>query len=341
MAPLILGETVLSNGVMLAPMAGVTDPSFRAICYRAGAECTVSEMISAKALCYEQKGRGSAPARTAGLATVRKSDGPMVIQLFGSEPEFMREAALLIESGAYRDNESEAAPIAIDLNMGCPVAKVVSNHEGSALMREPLRAAAIVRAVKEAVHLPVTVKMRAGWDEHSRNAVDFAKRMEEAGADLVTVHGRTRQQFYAPSSDNGIIADVKRAVKIPVVGNGDLFSIDDVRHMIEDTGCDGVMIARGALGNPFLFTELISFFKGIPYQAPTLRERLDTALLHAADLVRRKGERIGIAEARKHMAWYTKGVRGSAEARDTLMHAEHVEDLARVFDALCAMEAEA
>ena len=221
--------------------------------------------------------------------------------------------------------------------MGCPVPKVVGNGEGSALMRDPDRAAAIVRAVKDAVKLPVTVKIRAGWDESSKSAPEFAKKMEAAGADLITVHGRTRQQFYAPFSDNRVICAVKQAVKIPVVGNGDLFCAEDVRRMREETECDGVMIARGAMGNPFLFSEIVAMDEGLPYTPPTDKERIDTALLHAADMVKRKGERTGLAEARKHMLWYCKGLRGAAAAREALTHAASLTEIRAVLYTLIVM----
>ena len=336
MGQIKIGSLTLKHGLMLAPMAGVTDASFRAVCRQMGAEYTVSEMISAKALCFEQKSRENAPARTAALATVREADAPMAIQLFGSEPQFMREAALLIESGAYRGAVRGPAPAAIDINMGCPVAKVVSNGEGSALMREPERAAEIVAAIKCAVKLPVTVKIRAGWDEKSKNAVEFAKRMEAAGADLICVHGRTRQQFYAPKSDNGIIAAVKRAVHVPVIGNGDLNCAEDVKRMLEETECDGVMIARGALGNPWIFSEVIASLEGREYTAPSAAERLEMAMAHAADMIARKGERVGLPEARKHLVWYCKGLRGAAAARGELMQAQTLEGVQAVFDVLLA-----
>ena len=330
MAPLKIGALTLPHGLLLAPMAGVSDTSFRLLCRKYGAEYTVSEMVSAKALCFEQRSKPSAPVRTAPLADILQAEAPMAIQLFGSDPDFMREAAMLLEAGNYRGAKSECAPAAIDINMGCPVHKVVGNNEGSALMRDPERAAAIVRAVKDAVKLPVTVKIRAGWDESSKNAPEFAKRMEAAGADLITVHGRTRQQFYAPFSDNRVIAAVKRAVDLPVVGNGDLFCAEDVRRMREETGCDGVMIARGAMGNPFLFAEIIAMDEGKPYTPPTDKERIDIALFHAADMVKRKGERTGLAEARKHMLWYCKGLRGAAAAREALTHAESLEEIRAV-----------
>lgn len=331
-----VGALTLQHGLLLAPMAGVADTSFREICRAKGAEYTVSEMISAKALCYEQKGRGSAPAKTAALANITVAESPMAIQLFGREPEFMAEAARLIESGAYRGAEQQMPPVAIDINMGCPVQKVVSNGEGSALMKDPAQAAAIVRAVKAAVKLPVTVKIRAGYYNEARNAPEFAKQMEEAGADLICVHGRTRQQMYAPCSDNGIIAAVKRAVGVPVIGNGDLNSAADVQRMLEQTGCDGVMLARGTLGNPWLFDEVKCFLEGREYLPPSPAERLETALAHAADMVARKGERIGIPEARKHMVWYCKGLRGAANARGALMQAQTTEGIEVVFRELLA-----
>ena len=334
MKPLCFGSLTLPHGLMLAPMAGVSDASFRVLCRQAGAEYTVSEMVSAKALCFEQKSKKAKSAKTAPLAAVTREEAPMAVQLFGCEPDFMAEAAALLESGNYLGACGECPPAAIDINMGCPVAKVAGNGEGSALMKDPERAAAIVRAVKDAVRLPVTVKIRAGWDASSINAPEFAKRLEAAGADLITVHGRTRQQFYAPYSDNRVIAAVKRAVSIPVVGNGDLFTAADVMRMREETECDGVMIARGAMGNPFLFTEVIAMDAGTPYTPPTDRERLDTALAHAADMVRRKGERVGLAEARKHMLCYCRGLRGAATAREALTHADSLEAISAVFDRL-------
>lgn len=339
MAPLKIGAVTLPHGLLLAPMAGVSDASFRILCRRFGAEYTVSEMVSAKALCFEQRSKRIKAAKTAPLAAISKEEAPMAVQLFGSDPDFMREAALLLESGNYLGACGECTPAAIDINMGCPVAKVAGNGEGSALMKDPERAAAIVYAIKQAVRLPVTVKIRAGWDDANKNAPEFAKRMEAAGADLITVHGRTRQQFYAPYSDNRIIAAVKQAVRIPVVGNGDLFSAEDVRRMESETGCDGVMIARGAMGNPFLFSEILAIKSGQAYTPPTDRARLETALAHAADMVARKGERTGLAEARKHMLWYCKGLRGAATARDALTRAESLEAIRAVFETLLEINA--
>ena len=333
MPMLCFGHVKLRHGLMLAPMAGVTDTSFRILCREAGAEYTVSEMVSAKALCFEQRTKRAQSVRTAPLTVITEAEAPMAIQLFGSEPDYMREAARLLESGEYLGAQG-LRPDAIDINMGCPVPKVVGNGEGSALMKDPERAAEIVAAVKSAVSLPVTVKIRAGWDENSKNAPELAKRLEAAGADLITVHGRTRQQFYAPSSDNAVIAAVKRAVSVPVVGNGDLFTAEDVLRMYAETGCDGVMIARGAMGNPFLFTEIACAMEKREYQRPSDEERLALALKHAADMVARKGERVGLAEARKHMLWYCKGLRGAAPAREALTRAESLEEIKRIFDQL-------
>lgn len=333
------GVLTLPHGLMLAPMAGVADASFRAICRAAGAEYTVSEMISAKALCFEQKSRGGAPVRTALLADITAEEAPMAVQIFGREPDYMAEAARLIAEGAYRGAKQERPPAAIDINMGCPVPKVVSNGEGSALMKEPELAAAIVRAVKDAVRIPVTVKIRAGYTNERKNAPEFAKRLEAAGADMICVHGRTRQQMYAPGSDNGIVAETVRAVSIPVVGNGDLYTAADVRRMFRETGCAGVMLARGTLGNPFLFPEVLAMLEGRDYTPPTAAERLELALRQAADMVERKGERVGIPEARKHMAWYCKGLRGAAGARGALMRAESLDDFRAVFDGLLKQNA--
>lgn len=330
---LSFGAVTLRHGLMLAPMAGVTDASFRAVCRRTGAEYTVSEMISAKGLCYEQRGRAGAPLRTAPLAKVCETDAPMAVQLFGREPDLMAEAARLLTTGTYR-GFSGLLPVAVDINMGCPVAKIVSNGEGSALMREPELAAAIVSAVKRAVSVPVTVKMRAGFDAAHRNAPELAKRLEAAGADLLTVHGRTRDQFYAPASDPGVIAAVKRAVKIPVIGNGDIFTADDAAHILAETGCDGIMPARGTLGNPFLFAEITALLEHRPYLPPTPAERLQTALAQAEDMVQKKGLRTGMAEARKHMAWYCRGLNGAAAARSALMQAQTPADFADIFATL-------
>lgn len=327
-------DFLIPHGLCLAPLAGISDRSFRRLARKFGAEYTVSEMVSAKALCYEQlckRPPTDARIRTAPLAAVMRDEAPMGVQLFGAEPEFMAEAARLLESGEYLGACGEIPPSVIDVNMGCPMAKIVGNGEGSALMREPERAAAIVKAMREAVKIPITVKFRAGWDAEHINAPEFAKRMEDAGASMICIHGRTREQMYAPGADWKIIRAVKEAVKIPVVGNGDIFTAEDAERMLRETGCDGVMIARGARGNPWIFSEIRARMEGKEFHAPTLEERLAVALEHAKDLVREKGERTGIAESRKHMAWYLHDIRGAAAARGALMSAESIEDIETVF----------
>lgn len=332
-----LGDTMLSCGLVLAPMAGVTDASFRIICRELGAEYTVSEMLSAKALCYEQLCRKTdeTATKTASLAKITVEEMPCAVQLFGSEPEYMAEAAALLTSGEYRGgDDGRMRPAAIDINMGCPVHKVVSNGEGSALMKTPALAAKIVEAVKRATDLPVTVKMRAGWDAGAKNAPELARLVEAAGADAVCVHARTREQMYAPGTDPEIIYKVKQAVKIPVIGNGDIFSADDAIRMINDTGADGVAVARGALGNPWIFSEIRARLEGREFAPPTPEERLSLALRHGEDMIRRKGEHIGLAEARPHLSRYTQGLRGSASARGRIMVAPSLDEIKKIFDEL-------
>lgn len=324
-----LGAVNIKNGLFLAPMAGVTDRYFRRLCASYGAEYAVTEMVSAKALCYEKRAiRASAPARTAPLAFVDPESIPTAVQIFGSEPSFMAEAAKMLSDSSYR-GASGAIPAAIDINMGCPVKKVVSCGEGSALMKDPALAGKIVEAVKMATHLPVTVKIRAGWDKNSINAVEMAKTLEAAGADAICVHGRTREQFYAPSSENGIIFDVKKAVKIPVIGNGDINTVEDALRMYSETGCDGIMLARGILGNPWLFAEIRAAINNESYSPPSAAEKINVAIEHTRSVINEKGEG-AVAAAKGQLAWYVKGIRGAADARNRIMSADTFSEMEKI-----------
>ncbi len=339
---LTIGKYYLENGLMLAPMAGVTDTTFRALCKSLGAEYTVSEMVCAKAMCYEQmakKKRAEASA-TASLARVLQREMPIAVQLFGSEPQFMAEAALMIENMSYMGCLSESAPAAIDINMGCPVRKITSNGEGSALMKNTALAASIVEAVVKAVTLPVTVKIRAGWDAGSVNAPEFARAMEAAGASAICVHARTKEQLYAPGIDLSVIEKTKKAVTVPVIGNGDIYSADDALTMLETTGCDGVMIGRGAEGNPWIFSEISARLKGEEYVPPTVEQRLSVASAQLDDMIALKGERVGVAEAKKHMAWYISGIRDAAQARASIMVASSATEIKEIFQRLIETEGE-
>ena len=330
-----IGNTVLKNGLFLAPLAGVSDRTFRTICRECGAEYTVSEMVSAKALCYDQlsKKKETKDSATLELATIYKEEMPIAIQLFGREPEYMARAAEMIAERSYRGCISDTAPVAIDINMGCPVKKITANGEGSALMREPELAARIVKEMVRAVNLPVTVKIRAGWD--SVTAPEFAKYLEDAGAAMICVHARTKERGYLPGIDMQVIADVKKSVSIPVVGNGDIYTADDAELMMQNTGCDGVMIARGALGNPWLFSEIAARFENREYAPPSYSLQLDTAKRQLSMMLADKNERKAVAEAKKHIAWYIKGIRGAAEARNSIMNAETPEAMISI---LCELQ---
>ena len=329
-----IGEVTLKHGIFLAPMAGFSDYSFRKICRAHGAEYTVSEMVSAKALCYEQLGK-KIEYRTAPLARVKSDETPMAIQLFGSEPHFVAEAAKMIESLDYKGCVSEIAPNAIDINMGCPMHKIVGNGEGSALMKNPKLAAEIVLATVKALnHTPVTVKIRAGWDNDSKNAPEMAKMLEDAGASLICVHARTREQMYNPGIDVSIIEKVKNAVNIPVVGNGDIYSAADALSMIERTGCDGIMIGRGAIGNPYLFQEIIAGLNKEEYRKPTLAKAIETCIEHINLIRADKGEYTASAEIKKHAAMYIKGVYSAASVRDRIMKTHSTHEIEEILNEL-------
>ncbi len=323
---LTFGGIHLPYGLFLAPLAGYTDTAMRRVCRDYGAEYTVSEMVSAKALCYHDK-------KTPLLARVEACDLPSAVQIFGSEPASMAEAARMVAEGMA----GGVPPSAIDINMGCPVKKIVSAGDGSALMKTPSLVHAIVDAVVKAVSLPVTVKIRAGWDEKSKNAVEVARAAEAGGASLVTVHGRTKTQMYSGMADLKIIADVKNTLQIPVVGNGDIDSAAAAMRMKNETGCDGVMIGRGAVGNPFLFAEIRAAMDGRNYTPPTPEERVETALRQLRLACDEKGEHTAVTESRKQFADYLHGMRGAAAVRGrinaALTYAE-VETLVRDFLAL-------
>ena len=295
-----IGNIELSAPLALAPMAGITDLPFRLICRRLGCGMTVSEMVSAKGLLYKN-------VKTTEMLRIDDGERPTAIQLFGSVPAELAEAARMVEaSGADM----------IDFNMGCPVPKIVNNGEGSALMKNPQLAHDILAAMVKAVKIPVTVKFRAGWDDANRNAVEIARAVEAAGVSAVAVHGRTRQQFYEGKADWSIIADVKQAVKVPVFGNGDIFTVADGLRMLEQTGCDGLMIGRGADGNPWLFTALAAALRGEPLpQPPSLKERLAQAAEHLEMLIAYKNEVVAVKEMRRHISAYLKGMPHAAEFR--------------------------
>ena len=310
-----IGCVKLANQVILAPMAGVTDLPFRLLVKEMGCGLVYSEMVSDKGLNYKNE-------HTLDLLRIDAQERPVALQIFGSEPESMAKAAKIVEhSGAD----------ILDINMGCPTQKIVKNGEGSALMRTPELAYSIIASVVDAVSIPVTVKIRKGWDEQSVNAVEMAQLAEKAGASAISVHGRTREQFYAGKADWSIIKAVKESVSIPVNGNGDVRSPQDAKRLIDETGCDGVMIGRGAQGNPWLFRQTIHYLTtGEVLPGPTVEERIDMALRHLELLVDYKGEYIGIREMRTHAAWYTKGLPHSAELRLRFNQAQSRQDFAAI-----------
>lgn len=315
----------IPHGLFLAPMAGVTDISMRRISGEYGAEYAVSEMVSAKALVYEQASRDSVPIKTALLCRIEENSIPTAIQLFGAESEFMAEAARLLSNGTYR-GFCGVLPDSIDINMGCPVKKVVNCGEGSALMRSPQKIYDIAHAVVKASSLPVTVKLRAGWDRENKNAVECALAAQSAGVAAVCIHGRTRSQFYSPGVDLDIIGEVVAALSVPVIGNGDIFTASDAKKMLDVTGCDGIALARGAMGAPWLFSEIASLLDGREYTPPSRAEIMNTALRHLSLAVADKGERRGLAEAKVVLSHYLRGIRGATRGRVALMNSTSADE---------------
>lgn len=307
-----IGNVELSNPYILAPMAGVTDLPFRLLCKEMGAGLLSMEMVSAKAISFRNR-------NTKKLLEIAEGEQPIALQLFGSDPDIVSEAAKYIEDLPFD---------ILDINMGCPVPKVAGNGEGSALMKNPPLAEEIVRKTVLAVKKPVTVKFRKGFDENQVNAVEFAKRMEAAGASAVAVHGRTREQYYSGTADWDIIRQVKEAVSIPVIGNGDVDGPLSAHKMMEETGCDGVMIGRASRGNPWIFRELLAYDRnGIVLERPSRGEIREMMLRHAQLQVEYVGEYTGIREMRKHIAWYTAGLPHSAALRRCVNEIESLSDL--------------
>ncbi|MBQ9472120.1 MAG: tRNA dihydrouridine synthase DusB [Ruminococcus sp.] len=312
-----IGNVELGGYAALAPMAGVADRAFRELCMEFGAGYCVSEMVSSKGIAYNSK-------KSAELMELSDKERPSAVQLFGTEPDTMAQAAEF--AMRYR-------PDVIDINMGCPAPKISGGGSGAALMRDPELCGRIVKAVSSAVDIPVTVKIRSGFDFEHINAVEVAKIVEKNGAQAVTVHGRTRQQFYAPPVNYNIIREVKRSLTIPVIGNGDICSAKSAQHMYDYTGCDYIMVGRGALGNPWVFREIDEYFRtGKIIAPPTLDEKLDVLSRHISRAVEYKGEYVGMRETRKHTAYYLKGFKNAAKLRNLAFSMDTLDDLQKLIN---------
>ena len=313
-----IGNVTLPNNIILAPMAGVTDLPFRVLCAEQGAGMVCMEMISAKALSYHNK-------NTEELLHISEKEGLVSLQLFGSEPELMGEMAKQIEERPFA---------VLDINMGCPVPKIVNNGEGSALMKNPLLAGKIIEAVARSTDKPVTVKIRRGFDDAHENAAEIARIAQESGAAAVTVHGRTREQYYAGEADLTCIRAVKQVLRIPVIGNGDVTDAASAKRMLEETGCDGVMVGRAARGNPWIFTQIARGLAEERVEKPDRDEVKHMMLRHAGMLLEEKGEYIGVREMRKHVAWYTAGYPNSAAMRRAVNEVTSYAALEKLLDTI-------
>ena len=307
-----IGNVILENNVILAPMAGVTDLPYRVLCREQGCGLVCMEMVSAKAVLYNNR-------NTKELLQVDERERPVSLQLFGSDPHILSDIAARLEEGPYD---------IFDINMGCPVPKIVKNGEGSALMKDPALVEEILSAMVKAVKKPVTVKIRKGFDDASVNAVEIAKIAEACGVAAVAVHGRTREQFYSGKADWDIIRRVKEAVRIPVIGNGDVFTAEDAKRLVDTTGCDGIMVARGAKGNPWIFREITEYLDtGKKPERPSARELKEMILRHGRMMLEFKGELAGMREMRKHVSWYTAGYPNSAALRNDINMVSSMEEL--------------
>lgn len=313
-----IGNVEIKNNIALAPMAGVTDLPYRILCKEMGCGLLYTEMVSAKAILYKNK-------NTEPLLETNESENPIAVQLFGSDPEIMGNMA--------RKLCEERTFDIIDINMGCPVPKIVNNHEGSALMKNPKLVEEILTNIVSKVDRPVTIKIRKGFDEQNVNAVEIAKVAESCGVSAIAVHGRTREQYYSGNADYKVIADVKQNVSIPVIGNGDIRGIEDAKRIYEETGCDGIMIGRAARGNPWIFRDIADYFeKGVINEPPDRQEVKKMILRHAGLLIKYKGEYTGIREMRKHVAWYTTGMPHSSNIRNMVNQTENYDELAELIE---------